>query len=63
MTIARLNAAVADAVQRIPRDTVPEMPDRIIAATAAHLNAELATRDRKLHSAGILKAAGIRIIW
>jgi|CZKY01.1.fsa_nt_gi PIN domain nuclease of toxin-antitoxin system len=63
MIVAPLDAAVAEAVQRIPRETVPDMPDRIIAATAAHLDAELVTRDRRLHFAGILKTAGIRIVW
>jgi predicted nucleic acid-binding protein len=32
---------------------VPEMPDRIIAATAIHLGVPLVTRDRRLQSAGI----------
>jgi predicted nucleic acid-binding protein len=39
------------------------MPDRIIAATAVHLNAELVTRDCRLHAAGNLGTAGIRIVW
>ena len=30
MAVAPLDAAVAAAVQRIPRDVVPDMPDRII---------------------------------
>jgi len=61
--VAPLDSAVADAVERVPRQMVPEMPDRIIAATAAHLKAELVTRDRRLHLAGVLKAAGIRVVW
>ncbi len=63
IVVAPLDAAVSEAVQRIPRDTVPDMPDRIIAATAAHLDAELVTRDRRLHFAGALKTMGIRIVW
>jgi predicted nucleic acid-binding protein len=51
MAVAPLDAAVAQAVQKISRVVVPDMPDRIIAATALHLNAELVTRDRRLHSA------------
>ena len=51
MVIAPLDAAVAKAVQKISRLTVPDMPDRIIAATAVHLNADLVTRDRRLHAA------------
>ena len=34
-----------------PAIAVPDMPDRIIAATALHLNAELVTRDRRLQAA------------
>ena len=58
MVIAPLDAAVAEAVQKISRVAVPDMPDRIIAATAVHLNAELVTRDRRLQA-----ALGNRSIW
>jgi predicted nucleic acid-binding protein len=46
-----LDAAAAQAVQKISRSAVPDMPDRIIAATALRLNAELVTRDHRLHAA------------
>jgi predicted nucleic acid-binding protein len=58
MIIAPLDAAVAEAIQKISRVAVPDMPDRIIAATAVHLNAELVTRDRRLQA-----ALGNRSIW
>jgi len=58
MVVAPLDAAVAEAVQKISRDAVPDMPDRIIAATAVHLNAELVTRDRRLQA-----ALGNRSVW
>jgi PIN domain nuclease of toxin-antitoxin system len=48
---------VARAVERIPRATTPDLPDRIIAATALARNLPLVTRDRKL------QAAPIRTIW
>jgi PIN domain nuclease of toxin-antitoxin system len=51
MVVTPLDAAVARAVQKISRVAVPEMPDRIIAATALHLDAELVTRDRRLQAA------------
>jgi predicted nucleic acid-binding protein len=51
MVIAPLDVAVAQAIQKISRDAVPDMPDRIIAATALHLNAELVTRDHRLQAA------------
>ncbi len=55
--IAPVDGGVADALQTIPRDVVPDMPDRIIAATASHLGLPLVTRDRRL------QAAGIQTIW
>ena len=55
--IAPVDAAVADALPNIPRDVVPDMPDRIIAATTLHLGLPLISRDRRL------QAAGIQIIW
>jgi PIN domain nuclease of toxin-antitoxin system len=48
-----LDYNVASALRSIPRDVVPDMPDRIIAATALHLGLPLVTRDRRLQSAGI----------
>jgi PIN domain nuclease of toxin-antitoxin system len=53
MLIAALDADVAETLPNIPRDVVPDMPDRIIAATALHLGLPLITRDRRLQSAGI----------
>ena len=50
---APLDLAVAQAVRRIPRDAVPDMPDRIIAATALHLRLPLVTRDNRLRSADV----------
>jgi len=44
---------IALALRRISRDSVPDLPDRIIAATALHLNLTLITRDRKIRAAGI----------
>ncbi len=53
----RLIPAVAAAVGRISRSAVPDMPDRVIAATAAHLGLPLITRDRQI------QAAGINTVW
>ena len=53
LLIASVDADVAAALQNIPRDVVPDMPDRIIAATALHLGVPLVTRDRRLQSTGI----------
>jgi predicted nucleic acid-binding protein len=51
--IAPVDASVANALENVPRNIVPDMPDRIIAATALHLGLPLVTRDRRLQSAGI----------
>ena len=51
LVVTPLDAGVARAVQGISRVAVPDMPDRIIAATAVHLDAELVTRDRRLQAA------------
>ena len=52
-----LDYNVAGALRSISREVVPDMPDRIIAATALHLGLPLVTRDRRL------QAAGIQTIW
>jgi len=44
---------IAEALRRVPRSEVPDMPDRIIAATALHLGLPLVTKDRRLQSVGI----------
>ncbi|MDZ4875308.1 MAG: hypothetical protein CLLPBCKN_004704 [Chroococcidiopsis cubana SAG 39.79] len=53
-----LSRAIAETIHQIPRDSVPDMPDRIIAATALHLNLPLVTRDRKIQS-----LEEVQIIW
>lgn len=52
-----VDSLVADALKTIPRELVPDMPDRIIAATALHLNLPLVTRDRRLQD------SPVRTIW
>jgi PIN domain nuclease of toxin-antitoxin system len=51
LVVTPLDAGVARAVQGISQVAVPDMPDRIIAATAVHLDGELVTRDRRLQAA------------
>ncbi len=48
VTFAPLDLEVAEALAQIPRATVPEMPDRIIAATALALSLPLVTRDHEI---------------
>jgi PIN domain nuclease of toxin-antitoxin system len=51
--IAPLNLSVALNILHISRDTVPDMPDRIIAATALDLGIRLVTRDSEISKTGI----------
>ena len=46
--LAPLDALVADAMPNVPRDIVPDMPDRIIASTAIALNLPLITADMRI---------------
>jgi PIN domain nuclease of toxin-antitoxin system len=57
LVVAPLNLPVAQAVRQIPRETVPDMPDRIIAATALHLGLPLLTCDRAI------QAFQVETIW
>lgn len=57
LRVAPVDGDVAAAVHRVPRETVPDMPDRIIAATALCLGLPLITRDQSIQS------AGIKTIW
>jgi len=57
IVLVPLDLQIARAVERIPRALIPDMPDRIIAATALHLGLPLVTRDAKI------QAAGVRTIW
>lgn len=57
LRVVPLDADVARTLRRIPRGEVPDMPDRIIAATAACLALPLVTRD------GRIRASGVQTIW
>jgi PIN domain nuclease of toxin-antitoxin system len=51
--LAPLNFEVAVEIQNVSRKFVADMPDRIIAATARHLDLPLITRDRKIAKSAI----------
>ncbi|MCL4250520.1 MAG: type II toxin-antitoxin system VapC family toxin [Anaerolineae bacterium] len=53
LTEAILNVDVARALSRISVVQIPDMPDRIIAATALHLNVPVISRDAKIASSDI----------
>lgn len=53
-----LTEDIAQTLAQIPRSIVPDMPDRIIAATALHLNLPLVTKDHKIQA-----LQNINTIW
>lgn len=57
LSLVNLTAEIVDALSTIPRDTIPDMPDRIIAATAKYMSLPLISRNAKIVS------SGISIVW
>lgn len=55
--LAPLDRAVADALEFVSRDEVPDLPDRIVSATAVALRAPLVSRDGKI------RASQVETIW
>lgn len=55
---APINMEIVKVLQRIPRLEVPDMPDRIITATAYQLHLPLITCDEK-----IKKSKTVKVIW
>lgn len=51
--IVAIDERVAYGIKDIVRAEVPDMPDRIIAATAVSLGVPLVTRDHKIRSSGV----------
>jgi PIN domain nuclease of toxin-antitoxin system len=58
LVVASIDFNIANAIEQINRLEVPDMPDRIIAATALYLSLPLITRDRKIRSLN-----NIQTIW
>lgn len=55
--LAPLDRSVAEALELVSRDEVPDLPDRIVAATAAALGVPLISRDGKV------RASRVDTIW
>ncbi|HLO49966.1 MAG TPA: type II toxin-antitoxin system VapC family toxin [Kamptonema sp.] len=58
LAIAPLDLITAQTLRQIPRNVVPDMPDRIIAATALSLSLPLVTRDARIQA-----LTTIQTIW
>ena len=56
--VVPLDIPVAKAFTQIPRDIVPEMGDRIIAATSLYVGLPLVTKDYKIRN-----LSNIRTVW
>jgi PIN domain nuclease of toxin-antitoxin system len=53
LVLAPLTREVAEALPRVPRGKVPDMPDRVIAATAVQLGLPLISRDRRIELSAV----------
>ncbi len=56
-TEAAVSSEVCEAMRLVPRSEVPDMPDRIIAATAIHLGVPVLSRDNRI------RASSVRTVW
>ena len=54
---APFTAEVVEAMRQVPRAQVPDMPDRIVAATAAYLRVPVISRD------GRIKSSNVQTVW
>jgi PIN domain nuclease of toxin-antitoxin system len=57
LRLADLTIEVVTALDKIPRTAVPDMPDRIVAATALSLGMPLITRDSRI------RAPDLSLVW
>jgi PIN domain nuclease of toxin-antitoxin system len=55
--VVPLDAAIAKTLATIPRSDIPDLPDRVIAATALYLGLPLVSRDGKI------LASSVQTIW
>jgi PIN domain nuclease of toxin-antitoxin system len=56
-TEAAFTTAIVQAMRQVPRAEVPDMPDRMIAATAVYFNVPVISRDRRI------RAASLNTVW
>jgi len=56
-TEAVISAAIVQAMRQVPRADVPDMPDRMVAATGVHFDVPVISRDRRI------RAANLKTVW
>lgn len=54
---APFTGEIVDAMRQVPREDVPDMPDRIVAATAVYFGAPVISRD------GRIRASNLQTVW
>jgi PIN domain nuclease of toxin-antitoxin system len=57
LTEAACTAAIVAAMRRVPRLHVPDMPDRLVAATAIYFDVPVLSRD------GRIRGADLKTVW
>lgn len=50
---APFHAAIVEALRRVPRAEVPDMPDRIVAATAVYFGVPVISRDGRIRTSSV----------
>lgn len=55
--VAAVTAEIVDAMQNVPRDEVPDMPDRLVAATALYFGVPVISRD------GNIRTSNVKSLW
>src|SRR6202050_2395938 len=56
-TEAVFSAAIVQAMRQVSRAEVPDMPDRMVAATAVYFDVPVISRDRRI------RAASLKTVW
>ena len=54
---APLTGEIVEAMRRVPRADIPDMPDRIVAATALYFDVPVISRDARIRS------STVRTVW
>jgi len=57
LAVAPITPEVIESMRLVPRDVVPDMPDRIVAGTAIHLGVPVISRD------ALIRASSVETIW